>query len=367
MANCKKKWNIPYNLCNALITHKEPVSLIFFVTEACNARCPHCFVNLKNRDNELSLDKIEKIAKTTGNALRNVALTGGEPFLRDDLFEIADIWWKNTTIQSISVSTNGSMPDRVYEFAKKCADKNIPVSFFFSYDFIGEKHSEYRRLNHLHENVMKSYHNIVDNFSCHTAALNITISPENYTTAEQTYCYMKDVLKVKNINCTLIRGEKAQGLSDEQRKGIITAYKNIQAQLDKDFDDGEITGYSGKSLTHIALNAKNKMQWKYVAKTFEENKFISPCCAGSLFGIILSDGTVCPCEILKNSFGNLKDFDYDFLKCWKSDEAKSLRRQLSKCFCTFECSWLMNIFSSPRYYFELLLNVLKNIRKNGGK
>ena len=125
-----------HNLCNALISHKEPVSLIYFVTEACNANCPHCFVEFKSRENELSLSEIEKISESCGNSLRNIALTGGEPFLRDDLFDIAKIWWKNSTIQSVSVTTNGSMPDRVYDFAKKCAEEKIPVSFFFSYDFM---------------------------------------------------------------------------------------------------------------------------------------------------------------------------------------------------------------------------------------
>ncbi len=365
MSEKKKQWKILHNLCNALISHKEPVSLIYFVTEACNAKCPHCFVEFKSRENELSLFEIEKISESCGNSLRNIALTGGEPFLRDDLFDIAKIWWTNSTIQSVSVTTNGSMPDRVYDFAKKCTEEKIPVSFFFSYDFIGEKHSEYRRLNNLHENVLTSYHNVVDNFPIHTAALNITISKENYQSAEQTYRYMRDELKISNINCTLVRGDKADILSNDERKGVIEVYKNIRKQMDLDFDSGKIGGYTKKNLTHIALNAKNKMLWKYVSKTFVENKFISPCCAGSLFGIILSDGSVYPCELLKNSMGNLRDFDFDFLKCWYSDNAKSVRQSLSKCFCTFECSWMMNIFSSPRYYFELGFNVVKNLLKRG--
>ena len=88
----EKDWNFLFNLYNAFISHKQPVSLIQFVTERCNARCPHCFVDLKTQENELSLEQIEKISKTTGSALRNIALTGGEPFIRDDLFEIANIW-----------------------------------------------------------------------------------------------------------------------------------------------------------------------------------------------------------------------------------------------------------------------------------
>ena len=112
-------------IVNALILHKYPVSLIQFVTEKCNAKCPHCFVDFSKMKHELTLEAIEKIALTSGNCLRNIALTGGEPFIREDLFEIADIWYKNSKTRTISITTNGSMPDRIEKFALKASKLNI--------------------------------------------------------------------------------------------------------------------------------------------------------------------------------------------------------------------------------------------------
>lgn len=361
----EKDWNFLFNLYNAFISHKQPVSLIQFVTERCNARCPHCFVDLKTQENELSLEQIEKISKTTGSALRNIALTGGEPFIRDDLFEIANIWYKNSSVKSISVSTNGSMPNKIEDFAKKCVELKIPVSFFFSYDFIGEKHSEFRRLKDLHLNVLESYKIIHNYFPKLNATFNITVNKDNYESAFETYKYMRDVLKIQNINCTMIRGENADILTPTERKNISDVYKQIQEALDNDFDKGLVVGYNDKSLTSHILNAKNKILWKYILKTFDENKYISPCSAGSLFGVIYSNGDVYPCELLKSCIGNLKDYGYDFMRCWESDVAKKVQKNIhcSKCFCTFECSWLINIFSSYRYMPEICYHIIRNLKR----
>lgn len=366
MSNLKKKnWNFIFNLYNAFIVRRYPVHLTHFVTERCNCSCPHCFVETKKIRNELTLEQIENIALTSGNALRNVSLSGGEPFFRQDIFEIANIWYKNSTVKSIAICTNGSMPDRILDFVKKADNENLPVSFFFSYDFIGKKHSENRKIKDLHIKVAESYKIIKNYFPKINTTFNITISKENVDTAYETYCYMRDVLKIQNINCTLIRGKNADNLDGEIKNNIAAVYKKVCENLDRDFDNGTIKGFSDNSLTSILLNAKNRMLWKYVLKTFVEKKYISPCRAGQLFGVISSDGFVYPCELLNLTFGNLADVDYNFMKCYNSDKARVIRNNIlgSKCFCTFECCWLLNIFSTPKYYCILISKIFQNLNR----
>ena len=73
------------------------------------------------------------MTKNLGNTLLNVNFTGGEPFARKDIIDIAKLYIKNTTIQSIYVTTNGSLPDRILEFAQEINkfDKNIEINFVF--------------------------------------------------------------------------------------------------------------------------------------------------------------------------------------------------------------------------------------------
>lgn len=357
-----KGLNIFDEFSNAFLFRKRPVYLIHFVTERCNARCPHCFVDFKDDKGELSLGEIERISSTTGNCLRNVALTGGEPFIRDDLFEIANIWYSNSTARTISITTNGSMPDRIENFCRQAQKRDIPTFFLFSYDFIGEKHSEYRRLKDLHINVMKSYEIVQKHSPKMNAMLQLTVSENNADSAEDTYNFMKKELGIKNINCSLVRGEGIDRASDFIREKVGNVYERLQMQINKDFDEGVLKGYTNCSLTTKILNAKNKILWKSVIKDFRDRKYVSPCRAGSLLGIIYSRGDIYPCEMLNESFGNLRDYNYDFLKCWNAEKALKMRNYIkdSKCRCTYECAWLINILSTLQYYPKLIYNAIGN-------
>ena len=95
-----------------------------------------------------------------------------------------------------------------------------------------------------------------------------------------------------------------------------------------------------------------------VSKTFEENKYTTPCYAGNLSGVMYSEGNVYPCEILDDThkIGNIRDFELNFKKLWLSkkaeDEVKFIRK--SKCFCTHEFFNMVNIIFNPKNYLEIL-------------
>ncbi|MGW8178924.1 MAG: radical SAM protein, partial [bacterium] len=91
----------------------SPVNLIFFVTSQCNLLCTHCFYweELNKKKNELSLDEISRITKSLPNLL-SVSLTGGEPFLRKDLPEIAELFERNSSVRNIQIPSNGFLVER---------------------------------------------------------------------------------------------------------------------------------------------------------------------------------------------------------------------------------------------------------------
>ena len=125
------------------LTKKEPVSIVHFITNRCNARCSFCFIDFDNPkvfEKELSLDEINKLTKNLGKSLLNVNLTGGEPFARKDILDIAKLYIKNSTIQSIYITTNASLPERIENFAKEISnlDSSIEQSFQISIDDLPE-------------------------------------------------------------------------------------------------------------------------------------------------------------------------------------------------------------------------------------
>lgn len=71
--------------------------LIFFVTYNCNFRCKTCFYvevmddSKADKYKELSIEEINKISKFL-RSISKLLLSGGEPFLREDLDEIYEIF-----------------------------------------------------------------------------------------------------------------------------------------------------------------------------------------------------------------------------------------------------------------------------------
>ena len=90
-----------------------PIGGNFELTARCNFNCPMCYVHLKKEDidaqgKELTAQQwidIAQHAKDQGMVF--VLLTGGEPFVREDFFEIYDAMKEMGLM--IAINTNGSM------------------------------------------------------------------------------------------------------------------------------------------------------------------------------------------------------------------------------------------------------------------
>ena len=75
-----------------------------------------CFIDFDNPDTfkgELTVDEIRKLSLTFGNSIQNINLTGGEPFARKELEDISEIYIKNSKVQSLFITSNGSLPDKL--------------------------------------------------------------------------------------------------------------------------------------------------------------------------------------------------------------------------------------------------------------
>ena len=90
-------------------------SFVFEVTQRCNHDCPHCYNVWKNASpypaGELptpeTLAMLEKIFDETGASL--VSLSGGEPLLREDFFDVVDYLVAQRV--TVNLITNGSLLD----------------------------------------------------------------------------------------------------------------------------------------------------------------------------------------------------------------------------------------------------------------
>ena len=349
---------------NLYIDRRYPISLIQFVTNRCNARCAFCFIDFDDPNinkGELSLSEIERLSLTMGPHLKNINLTGGEPFARKDLLDIARTWFRNTEIESIFITCNGSLPDRVERFTRTLSAEfpDRQILFSLSIDALNEKHDNIRKLPRLFDNCLQTYRMLRDlgRMGANVMAnIAITVSPDNYTSALDTYEALTGEHGVTAMTCTAVREAGVFKLPAEQKQGILDTYRALTQRIRDDLASGRIQGYDRSSPLGRMINRKNDLMTGIIADTYMDHQFVTPCQAGSLLAVMAADGTVSPCEVLSWPLGNVRDFDLDFMALWDSAETAKLRqwRNDTKCACTYECAWSYNILGSPKYLPALL-------------
>jgi MoaA/NifB/PqqE/SkfB family radical SAM enzyme len=351
---------------NNYILKKEPFSVVHFITNRCNARCKHCFIDFKNPDTfkgELTLDEIKSLTKTFGKSLFNVNLTGGEPFIRRDIFEITEAYFKNTPIESIFITTNGMFTQLTKEFLDKFIESKIKgkIIFSFSIDNFREEHDENRRAKGLFDNVIKTY-NLVKSYNLPNIMANIaiTVTDHNYDKVIDLYHYLRDEQKIAAITATAMREEGVATIEAEAKKNIYSAYMKLVKLIHADIHSGKMEGYK-RGLQGTIMNSKNIIVNRIFEKTYLNPKYVSHCPAGSLFGVIGADGQVYPCEILDRPLGNLRDYELNFMKVWQNPKTSAAKKFIKEtnCHCSYECAWSINIISNKKYIPKLIGQSLK--------
>ncbi len=127
------------------------------ITQRCNFKCKHCYSSAigTSHQDELSINEIRNIVTQFKELnVPVVLLSGGEPFVREDLNEIIHII-KEAGIK-ISISTNGSLitPEKAKEI------KALGVSYVgISLDGIGQLNDYFRGVEGAYEGALKGIRN----------------------------------------------------------------------------------------------------------------------------------------------------------------------------------------------------------------
>jgi MoaA/NifB/PqqE/SkfB family radical SAM enzyme len=127
---------------NRLGAVPRPSWCTYLVTYRCNARCGMCDSWRMKPGTELSPSAVGRVFARIG-PLDVVRLTGGEPFLREDLPAIAEAVMSASGPRVLHVTTNGSFPERVLEFAERFSSPRRLV-FLVSFDGHRDEHDASR-------------------------------------------------------------------------------------------------------------------------------------------------------------------------------------------------------------------------------
>ena len=355
------------HLYKSLIKFKQlPSYFIFYPTSRCNLKCSHCFYHdsLNKKFNELTIDELDKITKTMDPIL-SLILTGGEPYLRHDLDKIVKIFYENTKVPVISIPSNGWYLDKMDKQIRNMMDwcPYLTLNQQISIDGIGKDHNAIRMdkqvvggdnsfekaiktIEHLKE-LKKIYQRI-------NIGIIITFTNENQKKFKNILKEIYSMTNPDNISINLVRGDPKQKVNLDLD---LNLYREAVKYRDSLFYEKKMSGHARFKGNRLATAGRILLN-ELVYKTYESNKYITPCYAGNLSGVMYPEGNVYPCEILDEShkIGNIRDFDLDFKKLWLSDKAKKEVQfvRKTKCFCTHECFNIVNILFNPKYYPKVL-------------
>jgi len=336
-----------------------PASLTYFATNKCNLSCRHCFYwkNLSKDTHELSLEEIGRFSASL-KQLTVLIISGGEPFMREDIAEVILVLLKNLRPVKLIIASNGSLTEKIIKDSDEILKNSgkTHTTFHFSIDGIKKDQDNFRGMDGLFDRLtstiegmrgLKKYYNNFD------VGVLLTVNPINQKKALDIYRYIRDELKPDVISPVLMRSISRELDANDID---IKYYEELTEQVKKDIDLGYIKGHSNFPFAKMSRDI-NYLKHRCIIETTKKKRLIIPCLAGVLSGVIYEDGSVYPCEILNYSFGNIRDFSYDFKKLWLSRKAKDVKRKIKqiKCFCTYECAIDVNIAFNFKNIISLFL------------
>ena len=336
--------------------------LILYLTNRCNFRCPFCFylteVEQGAKPDELTVEELTTISEKIGPLIQ-LSMTGGEPFLRKELFEIAHVFVKNTGARYITIPTNASLTDRMVAFLEEFlpAHRDTYLRLTFSIEGISERHDKIRGVPGSYKNIQKSYDAISPMRTRHpnlVLDVNSVYTAESENTLLDTVTTLSEDFDFDNICITFARGEiKDPALKKVSREN----YERINTFLE------ELRRGKESRLLYPLWRGVRDVSRENLIRTVFNDEFVTPCVAGRKLLILGETGEVYPCEILDRGMGNIRDYDYDI----KALVAEQANRELqdwivtSKCKCSFECALASNVIWNKSSYPHLIKSAIRNI------
>jgi MoaA/NifB/PqqE/SkfB family radical SAM enzyme/cellulose synthase/poly-beta-1,6-N-acetylglucosamine synthase-like glycosyltransferase len=346
-------------LKRAFLPDGLPIQLTFFVTSQCNARCSHCFYGEQLNQplaRELTVPEIDRIASGLPSNMLWVAFGGGEPFLRQDLPDVAGVFFKRNRPRLLTIVTNGINPDRVEKITRaihaRRGDSFVNVAV--SLDALEETHDRERGVPGNFRQAIETLHRLRALRKSHEGLGFSTLTTVHRRNAHELAAlerFIDEEIRPDNRGINLVRGTPFDPTTLDVD---LQPYREAAERKRHGVVDGTIPLQSF-ALTELNA-AKERVLYAEVERVARTGTYKSPCRAGRIGAVLYENGDVAACEILGQSIGNLRDHDLDFSRLWFSERANDTRRMIDTrhCRCTWECAVNTNVLFGPKYWPSLL-------------
>ncbi len=315
--------------------------MIVHVTNACNFRCDHCFVDFENQKRDLKLPHYQQLGADS-DPLMWLDISGGEPFLRKDLDEIVASF--DTRI--VHIPTNGSLIPQTCKTVRSIREKTgAEVIVGLSIDGMRDTHDRIRKEPGSYDQVWDAYAALreIEGVSIKVCTV---INTVNF---RELLPLMEEVQQrgVDFHSVILLRGET---LDPDMKLPSLIELREFGPYM---FEILKRYDYGKPGMSAALLRNFHRYLWNTSLATLEKREQIIPCLAGQTQVTVYGDGGVTSCELLP-TVGNITEARLpDILASDKfREQVESIKR--GDCHCTHNCAMLDSIFFNPKNLPNLL-------------
>jgi len=331
----KKKYNKKISECYKL-TKKTgelplPVSMVYEPTAKCNLNCKMCFFNkeLTYKTKDMPLPDLKNSFGKFSKNIKRVVLTGGECFVRPDIFKILDFFKKEGIMMHLT--TNGTLINE--ENINKIKNNKNITHVGISIDGLGSLHNTIRRSTDAFGKAVNAIkilkqNKIPVNIVCvilkdnldqltevvklgHRLGVDAVFFELERIYDESDIKEVQDVLRIKREDIPLTPQNCNRGYPLEKLNRVLNGVERLGKEL--------------KVEVHYYPNfLRTKLEGCYYRKNREPGK--KYFCMALFDARIDPAGNVVPCFAIREKIGNIKKNELKDI--WNSEEFKDYRKTL---------------------------------------
>lgn len=283
-----------------------PIDCVLAITYLCNSRCIMCDIWKKQEKALLPKEIFLKLP----SSLKYINVSGGEPFLRDDIIEVVENLKKAAPRAKIIISSNGFLTDKIIEKMPKMPQG---TGIALSLDGMGEMHDKIRGVPQAFEKVETTLKGLLKN-GITNIRLAFTVGTLNVSHLSRVY----DFAEKYGVELTLAFAQSSdfyfggkENFENPDKKILKEQFAYIiQQELSKFKIKRWLRAYFAYGLYSLAAK--------------DEQLLFSP--AGEDYFFLDVFGNIYPSVIHNHIMGNIKE--KDFSEIWFSQQADAARAQV---------------------------------------
>ncbi|MDR1913076.1 MAG: glycosyltransferase [Clostridiales bacterium] len=288
-----------------------PTDMCIILTYRCPMRCKMCNIweNPTEKEREITPEEIKRLPK-----VKFINITGGEPFVREDLEQIIEICF--TKSPRVVISTSGWYEDRLLALAKKFPRIGIRISI----EGLAQKNDELRGRQGGFEKGLRLLEKL--------RAMGVKDIGFGCTVSNNNSADMLELYKLaRSMKIEFATAAFHNSYYFHKYDNVITNTEEVCRNFEK--------------LVNLQLREPHPKSWfraffnMGLINYIEGNKRLLPCEAGLVNFFVEPYGDVYPCNGLeekywKETMGNIRETP-DFQEIWEGGQAEKVRNKVRCC------------------------------------